>query len=55
MTAESGSFSPSHLEQKGEGLSKSLKVVDVVESRDDFHVLEERHSEDGKDEHDKEN
>ncbi len=43
--------SASHLKQKCEGFCKRLKVVDIIESRTDFHIFEQGNAEDGKDEH----
>ena len=42
------------MKQQSESLSESLKVVHVVESRDDLDVLEEGHAKDGEDKHDEE-
>ena len=41
-----------HLKEEDERLHEGLKVVYVVEARDDAHLLEHGHPEDGEDEHD---
>ena len=43
-----------HLEQQDEGLEEGLEVVHIVEAAPNLDILEERHAEDGKDEHDQE-
>jgi hypothetical protein len=40
--------------QQDERLEEGLEIVDVVEAAADLDVLEEGHTEDGKNEHDKE-
>jgi len=44
----------SYLKEQDHALPKGLEVVDVVDAALLLHVHEERHAEDGKDEHDQE-
>lgn len=41
-----------HLKEQCESFHESLKVVDVIEAGSDLDKSEERHPEDGEDEHD---
>ena len=43
-----------HLEQQDHALTKGPEIVNLVQRPAQLHVHEEAHSEDGKDEHDKE-